>query len=206
MFGFNSTSFFLTASSSSSRHIIEMTGIGLVVAEHLGRHIDGGKIVPYGNFSFQLRIPHDVPALGRLRECGGVVNHRVWPPHEGHAVDFALHADKRQRGELRRKLAVAGQFAKIERRRQAGGRNHGGYIAGGRDHVVIARAATAQFGDKFVTRSHVGGRYFAVVLLFESLEVRGIGVAFPDQQVERGSFPGARSGEDGQQRGQQRED
>ena len=89
-------------------------------------------------------------------ENRGVINQRVRPPHERHAINLALHAHQGQGSELRRKLAVARKLRKIERRRQSRRRNRSRHIARRRDHVIVARAAAAQLGHQFVARSHVG--------------------------------------------------
>ena len=115
-----------------------------------------------------------------------VVDDRVRSPHEWHSIHLSVRPHQRQGSELRRELLVAGNLCEVERRRQSGRRDRRRHIARRRNHVVVSGAASAQFGHQFVARSHVGGRDLAVILLFESFNERGIGIAFPHQQVECG--------------------
>src|SRR5260370_42545157 len=85
-------------------------------------------------------------------------------------------------------LIVRGNLRKIEWGGKAGADNGGRDVAGGRDDVVIRGAAAAKFGDELIARAHVRGKDFTVMRLFERLEERWIGVAFPDQQAKRFGF------------------
>ncbi len=64
--------------------IVELRGIGLVVAEKLRSHVYSREVIPDGNLSFVFGIPENGPGIGGLREGRGVVEQRIGAPHKRH--------------------------------------------------------------------------------------------------------------------------
>src|ERR1041384_7047673 len=116
--GFQLDQFFLHGSQLLIGQVVEVRGVGLVVAENLRRHVDGGEIVPNGNLPLVPGIPKDSPGIRRLYTSSRIVKKWIRTPHERHAGDLAVGLNQRQITKLGRKLRVRRQFRKVERRSQ----------------------------------------------------------------------------------------
>ena len=180
MLGLSSMSFFFTASSCGVGEVVELAGIGLVVAENLRGHVDGGEFVPDGNFADVFLDPRGWTRSRGLVEGGGVVEQRIGAPNEGHAIDLIVLFDDGGVAELCGELWVGGDFREVEWSGESGFDDGSGDVAGRRDDVIVGGAAAAKLGDEFVAGAHVGCGDFAVMGLFEGGDEGRIGVAFPD--------------------------
>src|SRR5713226_4146535 len=74
--------------------VVELAGVGFVVAEDLRGHVNARELVPERDFALVLRSPQDAPRVWRLREGGGVVEKRIWSPDEGHTVGLTVGLDE----------------------------------------------------------------------------------------------------------------
>src|SRR6267154_1043977 len=138
---------------------------------------------PTRKFCLCISGPKESPKNPGFRKYSGVIEERIRPPHERDAVDLAVGFDKRKVPEFGGELPVGRQLRKIEGRGEAGARNGGGDVAGGRDYVVIRSAAAAQFCDEFVAGAHKGRNDFTVMAFFERAYEGIVGITFPYQQA-----------------------
>ncbi len=74
--------------------VVELAGVGFVVAEDLRGHVNARELVPERDFALVFRIPEDTPGVWRLREGGRVVEKRIWSPDEGHTVGLTVGFDE----------------------------------------------------------------------------------------------------------------
>jgi len=59
------------------RQIVKLRRVRLVEAEDLSSEVDGGKIIPDGDFAFVFRIPKNRPRIRGLRKYSGVIEERI---------------------------------------------------------------------------------------------------------------------------------
>ena len=97
------------------RQIVDLIGIGLVVAEHLRGHVDARKLIPERKFSFVFRIPEYAPGVRRFPESCGVIKQRIGAPDERNAVSLSVYFYERRVAKLCGELTVNREFGKIER-------------------------------------------------------------------------------------------
>ena len=75
--------------------VVDGRRVSLAEAEHLGRHVHGGEVVPERQLVGILRIPKFSPGRGSFGKGRGVVEQGIRAPGEGHAVDLAVLLNQR---------------------------------------------------------------------------------------------------------------